>query len=343
MRQIGFWDLEVEGRYALLAKQHDLLLQLDQIIPWEMFLPTLNQIHEKERKSNAGRKPINPLILFKMLVLQQLYNISDEKLEYQVNDRLSFMKFLHLGIGDKVPDATTVWIFREQLTKRGLIKELFEQFDGYLNEKGYQASGEHILDATIVPVPKQRNTKEENEQIKNGEIPEGWKENAHKLSQKDVDARWTEKNHQSHYGYKNHINVDVTHKLIRQYEVTEASVHDSQVVANLLDCNNSSNDVYGDSAFRSEKLERVLKLLGYISHIHERAYRNRPLSEEQEAENRKRSQTRVRVEHVFGSWVNEMGGKAMRLIGKVRNSAAIGMKNLTYNIKRYVHLQGRCA
>lgn len=337
---MGFWD--VEQRYAILAQKHDLLTRLDQMIPWEMFRPTLNQVHDKERKSNAGRKPIDVIILFKMLILQQLYNISDEKLEYLVNDRLSFMKFLDLGIQDKVPDATTVWLFREELTKKGLIRELFEQFNEYLNREGYAASEGHILDATIVPVPKQRNKKEENEQIKNGETPEEWKHKPHKLSQKDVEARWTKKNDESYYGYKNHINVDVKHKLIRQYEVTDASVHDSQALAAVLDCQNDSSEVWADSAYRSEKVERVLKLAGYVSQIHERGYRNKPLNEEQERQNREKSRTRARVEHVFGSWVNEMGGKMMRLIGKVRNAGAIGLKNLTYNIKRYAHLKEKC-
>ena len=139
MGQIGFWD--VEERYKFLAHKHELLPRLDKIIPWEMFLLVLNKVHDKERKSNAGRKPTNVMILFKMLILQQLYNISDEKLEYLVNDRLSFMKFLNLSIEDKVPDATTVWLFREELIKKKLIKELFEQFDEYLNKAGFEAKG----------------------------------------------------------------------------------------------------------------------------------------------------------------------------------------------------------
>lgn len=341
MGQIEFWN--VEKRYTLLAQKNDLLPRLDEMIPWELFLPILNQVHDKKRKSNAGRKHTDVIVLFKMLILQHLYNISDEKLEYLVNDRLSFMKFLHLSIEDKVPDATTVWLFREELIKRNLIKELFEKFDEFLNEVGFAAKGGHILDATIVPIPKQRNTKAENEQIKKGEIPEGWQEQPNKLSQKDVEARWTKKNNQNYYGYKNHINVDAKHKLIRQYEVTDASVHDSQELGALLDCKNESEEVWADSAYRSEKIERVLGMVGYKSNIHEKGHRNKALSEEQEALNQTKSKTRARVEHVFGSWTNEMGGKMMRLIGKARNAGAIGLKNLTYNIKRYVHLKDKCA
>ena len=183
-----------------------------------------------KRKSNAGRKPIDVIVMFKMLVRQQLYNISDEDLEYQVNDRLSFMRFLGLTLADSVPDATTVWLFRQQLKQQGLIEELFEQFDRYLRPLGYQAKGGQIVDATLVPVPKQRNSQEENQQLAQGEIPQSWQEKPHRLSQKDLDARWTKKNGQSHFGYKNHISIDGEYGFIRRYEVTDAAVHDSRGV-----------------------------------------------------------------------------------------------------------------
>lgn len=98
----------------------------------------LEKIHQKARKSNAGRKLIDVVVIFKLLVLQQLYNISDEELEYQASDHLSFMQFLGFGGGEDVPDATTVWLFRKQLSKQGLIESLFEQFDGYRIEQGMQ-------------------------------------------------------------------------------------------------------------------------------------------------------------------------------------------------------------
>ncbi|CDN12737.1 Mobile element protein [Richelia intracellularis] len=97
-------------------------------------------MHDKPKKNNAGRNPIDTIVIFKMLVLQQLYNISDEELEYQVNDRLSFMRFLALGLAEPVPDATTVWLFRQQLKQQGLIEELFEQFDSDLRHQGNQGS-----------------------------------------------------------------------------------------------------------------------------------------------------------------------------------------------------------
>lgn len=327
---------ELEQRYQKLESKKTLLMKLDEKIPWQEFRPLLEKIHDKPRKSNAGRKPIDVVVMFKMLVLQQLYNISDEDLEYQVNDRLSFMKFLGLTLEDSVPDATTVWLFRHQLKQQGLIEELFEQFDGYLREEGYQAQGGQIVDATLIPVPKQRNSKEEKQQLARGEIPESWQEKPHRLSQKDIDARWTKKNGQSHFGYKNHISIDVEYGFIRRYEVTDAAVHDSQVLGAVLDEENEGEEIWADSAYRSELIQSVLELLQFLSHIHERAYRNHPLTEEQKESNRERSKVRAKVEHVFGSWVNDMGGKLMRSIGKQSVKATIGLKNLVYNFKRYI-------
>jgi IS5 family transposase len=273
--------------------------------------------------------------MFKLLILQQLYNISDEELEYQVKDRLSFMQFLGLGLEDSVPDATTVWLFRQRLQEHELVEVLFENFESYLKEQGYQAQGGQVMDATLVPVPKQRISKEERAQLEAGEIPVDWQENRHRLAQKDRDARWTKKHDVSYYGYKNHINIDVEHGFIRNYSVTDAAVHDSQQLTQILDADNQGDEVWGDSAYRSIAIEGLLAILSYISHIHERAYRNRPLSEEQKAENRERSKTRAKVEHVFGAWVMQMGGKLLRSIGSERAKVNLGLKNLTYN---FIHL-----
>lgn len=337
MGQLGMWDWEKRHKY--LEGKQDLLNHLNQLIPWEEFREILEKIHEKPRKSRAGRKSIDVIIMFKLLVLQRLYNISDEQLEYQVNDRLSFMRFLGMGIEDKVPDGKTVWLFRKQLTEKGIARELFEKFEYYLRAEGYQAKGGQILDATLVPVPKQHNSKEENEELKKGEIPTNWEEEPHKLAQKDRDARWTKKNGKSHYGYKNHINVDAKYKIIRRYEVTPAAVHDSQRLAHLLDGENEGDGLWADSAYRSSDMEKVLKMIGYESHINERAYRNHPLTEAQQAANRERSKTRSRVEHIFGAMVQDMGGKLERVIGQARIETQIGLKNLTYNFKRYVFLK----
>lgn len=206
MGQRGFWD--EQQRVAKLQEKKPVLTRLAESIPWESFRLLLDKGYSQERKSNAGRKRIDPLILFKMLVLQQLFNLSDEELEFQVNDRRSFEEFVGLGVMNNIPDATTIAFFRERLRKAEVIEELFET---YLRSQGLQARGGQIIDATLVPVPKQRNSRDENKEIKAGKLPEGWDENPDRLRQKDLDARWMKKNGINHYGYKNSICIDVDH------------------------------------------------------------------------------------------------------------------------------------
>jgi len=341
MSQLGFWDWEKRHQY--LEEKQDILVQLNKWIPWEEFREILNQTQVKEKKSKAGRKAIDPILMFKLLILQRLYGISDEALEYQVNDRLSFMKFVGLGVEDKVPDATTVWLFRQKLVEQSLAEELFEKFESYLQKQGYQAAEGQIIDATLIPVPKQRNSREENEVVKSGKVPKDWEKKPHKKRQKDCEARWTKKNQQNHFGYKNHINVDVKYKFIRKYAVTAASVHDSQMFGAVLDGSNTGDGIWADSAYRSQIRERVLGLMGLESQIQEKGSRNHPLSEEQKTKNKERSQTRARVEHVFGTFVTSMGGKLERVIGHARVETQIALKNLAYNLRRYVYLQKSCA
>ena len=333
--------LELEKRYKKLEEKKKILVLLNEMIPWDIFREILDVVNIKHRKSNAGRKATDVILLFKMLVLQNLYNLSDEELEYQINDRLSFMKFLGLSIEDTVPDATTLWLFREKIKEKRLEVEIFERFNEYLNHSGYKPQEGQILDATLIPVPKQRNSKEENKKIKEGKIPEDWEEekNKNKLAQKDVKARWTKKGKISYYGYKNHISIDKNYKLIRKYEVTDASVHDSQVIGNLLDGENEGDDLWADSAYFAEKINMVLALMGFDAKIHEKAFKNKPLTDEQKEKNTEKSKVRARVEHVFGCWVMSMGGKLLRSIGIERAKTNLGLKNLVYNLRRFVCLE----
>ena len=302
MGQMGFFD--ITNRHAGLDAKNDPLVKIDAIIPWEDFRSRLEATWRKppeERKSNAGCKPWDSVLMFKAIILCALYNLSDDQVEYQIRDRFSFVRFLGLEFEDKVPDAKTVWLYREQLAQAGAIEALFEDFDGYLEKQGYLAMGGQIIDASIVAVPKQHNRRDENTKIKEGETPEGWKSKPAKRSQKDTDARWTKKHGQSHYGYKNHVNVDRRHKLVRRYKVTDAAVHDSQVVDDILDPKNTASGVWADSAYRTAEIEEKLKENGLKSRIHRKAHRNRPLSEREKRSNKTKSKVRARVEQVFGS------------------------------------------
>ena len=340
MTQMGFFD--VENRYATLDAKHDPLVKINAVVPWETFRSRLEKVWRKppeQRKSDAGRKPWDAIVMFKAIVLCALYNLSDDQVEYQMRDRLSVVRFLGLALEDKVPDAKTVWLYREQLSQAGLMDALFEDFDAYLKDQGYQAAGGQIIDASLVAVPIQHNRRDENEQIKRGEVPEAWAGKAAKRRQKDTEARWTKKHGKSHYGYKNHVTIDRQHKLIRRYRVTDASVHDSQVLEELLTSDNTASGVWADSAYRSQAIETKVKAKGLRSRIHRKGCRNRPLQAWEKAGNRYRSRFRARVEHVFGAQHNDMGGTLVRSIGLVRARTRIGLKNLAYNMRRLVHLQ----
>jgi transposase, IS5 family len=340
MAQLGFFD--ADRRLAALSAKGDPLEAIGTLVPWESFRADIEAVvltPEEARKSNAGRKPIDAIVMFRMLVLQSLYNLSDEQVEFQVRDRLSFTRFLGLGFEESIPDGTTLWLFRERLAKAGLIEKLFARFGYYLEAKGYIARGGQMVDATIVPVPKNRNTKEENEAVKAGQTPKAWAKKPARNRQKDKDARWTKKHGKSFYGYKNHVNADARHKLIRRYGVSDASVHDSGQFDALLTKTNTSIEVYADSAYRSAATEAKLKARGFKSRIHVRAGRNHPLSQTQEAANRKKSKIRARIEHVFGAQETAPGGRIVRTIGLVRARAKIGLANLAYNIRRLVTLE----
>lgn len=335
--QLSFFDLE--NRYDQLSKLKDPLEELSRMIDWNLFSDLLKEATIKPRKSAAGRKPFDRVMLFKMLVLQRIHNLSDDRLEYQVRDRLSFMRFLGLDLAGVVPDAKTMWVFREELKVNQRIERLFARFDECLRKLDVELKSGQIIDATFVTIPKQRNTREENKILKEGTVPVEWMQNAHKLAQKDIDARWTKKNGESFYGYKDHTNVDQATKLIAAWKVTSAEVHDSQVLTEVLQPPEVGGaDVYADSAYRSQAQEEYLAASGYSSHIHEKGTRNHPLTETQKSSNKEKSRVRVRIEHVFGSMTNELGGITIRTIGFMRAKVQIGLLNLVYNIKRVATL-----
>jgi IS5 family transposase len=277
--------------------------------------------------------------MFKILLLQQWYCMADDKAEYQINDRLSFQRFLGLSLGSKVPDAKTIWAFRERLVKSGAEKTLFSLFTEQMERKGIITRSGSIVDASFVEAPRQRNSRDENERIKSGEIPKEWKKSPHKLCQKDTDARWTKKNNETYYGYKNHVKVDKTSKLIVTYSVTDASVHDSREIVGLVE--EQDQELYADSAYVGKELHKEIctKSKNIKLKIHEKGYRDHPLTEEQKNSNREKSRIRARVEHVFGHMTQSMSGLLVRSIGKYRARCAVGLQNLAYNLSRYKYLR----
>jgi IS5 family transposase len=336
--QKGFFD--EENRRAEIARHRDPLKRL-AVVTWELFRPELDVCFTKEPKGPGGRPPYDYLLMLKALILQRAFNISDDQVEFQIKDRLSFQNFLGLTLADDVPDAKTIWAFREALTKAGGVEKLFEKFDAHLREQGLIMNAGSIIDASFVEVPRQRNSRAENKTIKNGGIPDEWKreENANMLAQKDVDARWTRKNDERHFGYKDHVKADAKSKLITEYIVTAASIHDSQMIDELTDEKDADKPLHADSAYRSEEIETALGKKKIKSEIHERAYKNKPLTDEQKKNNKKKSMIRARIEHVFGFVERSLNGFEIECIGKVRATGIIGLINLTYNVFRYEQLQ----
>ena len=322
-----------ETQLAKLSKLGD-SLERRNVIDFESFRPTIGKAFVKEHKSNAGRPAFDSVMMFKTLILQRLFNLSDDQTEYQITDRISFLRFPGLSLGERVPDAKTIWLFKDTLSKSGVIDTLFSQFGAMLESKGIITHTGTIVDATFVDAPRQRNSREENRQIKNGEVPDEWEENPHRLAQKDTDARWTKKGGETHFGYKDHTKVDAESKLITDYSVTPANVHDSNEFVDFID--ETDREVYADSAYTGKDLPGHVK-----NRVHEKGFRGHPLTVGQKESNREKSKTRSRIEHVFGFMTMSMRGLTLRCIGIGRATFNIGLTNLIYNMCRYAFLRKR--
>ncbi len=332
----GLFDEQI--RLEKLSKKQDPLERLAAHIDFEFFRRPLEKALGQTDYSKGGRPAYDYVLLFKILILQRYYNVSDDAIEYAILDRLSFMRFLGLGINDPVPDAKTIWLFRDKLSKGGVVEKLFSSLDKQLDKDGIIVHKGKLVDASIVEVPVQRNSREENKQLKEGKIPQEWTEN--KLRQKDTDAQWVTHNGKNYFGYKNHIKADSKTKLITGYKATTANIHDSEVIAELLDTKEDGGQpLYADSAYRSEAIEQMCRKKNMESRIHEKGYRGKPLTQRQQQHNRKKSKTRARVEHIFGFMTNSMNEMYLRYRNFVRNQSAIGLMNITYNLFRLVQLK----
>jgi len=352
MSQPGFFD--VEDRLRVLSKFGDPLEKLSRVVDFEIFRKTINRSISFSSSGKAGRPAWDCILMFKILILQTLYTLSDDQLEFQIKDRLSFQRFLGLGLNDKVPDAKTIWVWRERFKEHRLMDKVFRQFDDQLKDQGYLAMSGQIIDASIVQAPRQRNTLKEKEDIKQGKVPEMWQEKPKKLAQKDRDARWVMKHSKAkskagekaidisvpQFGYKNHISTDRRHGLIRRWNVTAANMYDGSVFEELLDLENTASDVYADTAYGAQSNRDVLTHKGLKSQICLKKPRGRSMPKHIEWGNRKRASVRSHVEHVFAVQKDKMD-LFVRTIGIQRARVKIGLANLVYNMKRLTFLERR--
>lgn len=353
MGQRGFFD--VEDRLSRLSDLGDQLEAFSRAVDFEQFRPDLERALAYSDGHKGGRPPIDPVLMFKVLVIQTINTLSDERTEYLINDRLSFMRFLGLSLSDRVPDAKTIWLFRERLTKAGAIATLFDRFDAMLRGAGYIAMSGQILDASLVAAPRQRNTSAEKAEIKAGRIPEHWKDKPAKLCHKDRDARWTLKFTKAKprddgsmptmdlaipaFGYKNHISIDRRFRLIRCWKATDASAHDgARLREGLLDSSNTGSNVWADTAYRSRANERFMERYGFVSRVHHKKPPHRDMPPRTRRSNAGKSVIRSRVEHVFADQKSRMG-LFVRTVGIKRAEMKIGLANLVYNIRRFLYLE----
>ena len=340
----------------------DPFIEINKIINWEIFRkPIENAIRSTTDKSKGGRPPWDAVLMFKIVMLMAWHGLSYKQAQYQINNRLDFMRFLGVELGAKLPDENTIWDFKEALRVHGLERTLFELFNATLASHDIAVSEGKIIDASFVEVPRRRVIKErevkDSEQLKENtsisitlETPDepnadyvnviaNDKKTKHILSQVDFDARFTQKGGQWYFGYKDHAVVCPVTKMIIGYDVTSAETPDSKVFLQFIDENTVA--VWADSAYMAEDIIKKLREInpGISINICNRAYRNKPLTEEQKQENNLISKIRARCEHVFGYMTMAMAGMKMNCIGISRARRDIGLKNLGYNLRRLVTLK----
>ena len=354
--QPGFFD--TDERLRSLSAAGDPLERLAAVVDFELFRPELEAGLARGDCSRGGKPPYDAVLMFRVLVLQALYTLSDDQTEYQLRDRLSFMRFAGLGLHEAVPDAKTIWLYREQLTRAGALARAFERFDAVLRERGYLAMGGQIVDATVVEARRPRLSRDEKQAVREGNVPADWSKA--RTRQIDCDGRWTIKRGRRKapppggtqramgeiatpmFGYKNHLGIDRAHGFIRCFTVTHAARHDGSQLGAVLDANNTASGVWADTAYRSKANLRLLESRGLKAQFRRAKPRNRPMPRHIARGNTTRARVRALVEHVFATEKRRMG-LVLRTIGLARATAKITLANLAYNMRRLAWISGRVA
>src|ERR671919_2467954 len=337
--QPGFFDLD--ERYAALSAAGDPLERLARVVDFELFRPELDAALDRSDRAKGGRPPYDPVLMFKVLILQTLYTLSDDQTEYQIRDRLSFMRFIGLALEDRVPDAKTIWLFREQLTKAGAMERLFARFDAVLRDSGYLAMGGQIVDATVIQARRPRLSGAEKVTVREGGVPAHWSKA--RRAQMDTDGRWTlkrgrkrpgrEHHDRGHselvipvFGYKNHLGIDRRHGFIRRFAVTDAARHDGRQLGRLLDPHNTASDVFADTAYRSAANVALLARRGLVPQFQRPKPRGKPMPPHLARGNASRARVRVAIEHVFAAQKCRLGLN-IRSVGLARATARLKVPN----------------
>ncbi len=341
-KQPGFWD--VEERLKEISADGDPLEALDRTVDFERFRPILERAAGKPRGPKGGRPALDVVPEFKMLVLQGRHGLSLEATENAVRDRPGWMRFCGLELRDKVPDANTLWDFREAPVKAGELDALSAELERMINAAGFISRSGQMLDSSLIAAPRQRAGAAEKAAIKEGRTAREIRpDEPAKAAQKDTDARWTVKFRKAKlrpdgagqvdiaipvFGYKSHISIDRKHGIIRRQIVTDAAAHDgARLREGLIQTANTGSEVWADTAYRSQRNEDWLKANGTASRIHRRKPRGRPMGKRTAKANGRKSSIRAKVEHVFAHQKDRMGLR-IRTIGMARAKAAVTLANM---------------
>ncbi len=323
-----------EGYVQKVAAMGDPLQKIEAVVDFSALAQAVERIAPRPEQSKGGRPPYPTEVMVRILVLKRLHGLSDEQTEFQLLDRRSFRRFCGLEHSRNIPDRTTIWNFEKRLGGEGVMA-LFIELDRQIRAHGLEARAGQIVDATLVPAPKQHFTKEDKELLEQNAVPADWK--PARRRQKDLDASWTKKHGKSYHGYKFTVSVDRKHKFIRTWVADTASVHDSQHLEAALDEWNTSAEIYADKGYVGAEREERLREQGYRPQIQRKTKQGKPLSACQERRNRRIARIRARVEHVFAA-ITQWGGKSIRTIGQARATFAMGMMVIVYNMRRLAFL-----
>lgn len=352
-----FRDLIIEER-MLETKIGQRLLAIEEgVEDWEAFREPLEAVwRPKQRKSNAGRRPIDALVMFRILLMQRLMDMSDEAMADHLKMNRLFVRFAGIDMSD-TPDEKTIWKYRDALSGTDAVEAIFASFLEHLTLEGYGIEGGQLVDASFVEAPIRRKSAPPSEPPdEDGDRPGDAAPDAaaahvrkrrrraqNSARQVDRDANWAKKNGRSIHGYKQHLMVDGKHKIIRMQSLTPASVHDSNELDELTLDFVADRAVYADKAYRSKDQEARLKARGMTSRIAYRATSHKPLSQFKSNLNRRYSGTRVRVEHVFAQLKGSIGGRCVRSIGLARAQVWMMLGHFLYNLQRFALLKAQAA
>jgi IS5 family transposase len=295
------------------TQSKEALVILNKIIDWKKLVLPIEKALQKERSSApAGRSPFSMLVIVKCFILQSIYGLSDPRLEEEIADRRSFQIFLDINSGDSIPDDTTICRYREQFSRLGLDKLLFDSFNEQLRARNMILDRVTLVDATIKQAAANPN------------------------SNRDKDAQFTQKRGKTYYGYKGHIGVDLGTEVIHSVEFTSANVHDSQMFDATL--HGSEASVYADKGYTNKRRKKSLESKGIFCGILEKGYRNQPLTKAQIARNKQLSKIRNIVERPFSFMKHVLGYDRCSYYDLRRNRFQFIINATVYNMRKCITL-----